>query len=115
MEFTINGESYEIKFSYRVINAVLRDLGLKSLDDFSKVGERFNIGNVHKYIHTALTASKATRDNPKPSDIPSAKDIEWEMDDQPNLLADFLDGFNSGATLLMGGGKTVSKELETGN
>lgn len=113
MTFYVDGSEYQIRFSYRVIKAVLKKLGLQSLDDFSEITKRFHIGNVHEYISTALIASSMTKGGGKPDGLPSSSDIEWAIDDDPDLFSDFLSGFMSGIGKLTG--SSLEKELIEGN
>jgi len=114
MEFEIDGKAYEIRFTHRVIVAILKKMGINTLNDLAQVADKYQMTKVHEYIYLALYTSETTRDGKRPKDLPTQADIEWAMDEN-NLSSGFYQAFLKGVQQMHGVSDNVEQELVSGN
>jgi hypothetical protein len=90
MQVKIEGTNYTIRFSYRVVQSVLRKIGISNLSDLAKLADKMGTGNLHEMIAMAISESAKTKEVKNPKGLPSADDVLWAMDEDASIASQFF-------------------------
>ena len=100
MIVNINEQEYNVKFTFRVLNAILEKVKISSLADAAQLASKIGPGTLPDLIHLAIQKSLITKAGKSELPVPSKDDVVWALEEDISISRQFFSELIEGIALM---------------